>query len=207
MPEKAAFLSFLVASLLLNLAPGPDMMYVLGRSMGQGRRAGIISSLGIFVGCLFHLVAAALGLAALLRSSPLLFHLVRLAGAGYLIYLGINLILHAKNALVGVQVQQDSLRRIFLQGVITNILNPKVAIFFVAFLPQFVDGHGSILLQILLLGMIFDVGGTLVNFAVAIAAGGLGDRLSRNIRIIKWQRRLTGTLFIGLGVRVALARR
>src|SRR5437868_2509775 len=207
MPEKAAFLSFLVASLLLNLAPGPDMMYVLGRSMGQGRRAGIVSSLGIFVGCLFHLVAAALGLAALLRSSPLLFHLVRLAGAGYLIYLGINLILHAKNALVGVQVQQDSLRRIFLQGVITNILNPKVAIFFVAFLPQFVDGHGSILLQILLLGMIFDVGGTLVNFAVAIAAGGLGDRLSRNIRIIKWQRRLTGTLFIGLGVRVARARR
>ena len=105
MPEKAAFLSFLVASLLLNLAPGPDMMYVLGRSMGQGRRAGIVSSLGIFVGCLFHLVAAALGLAALLRSSPLLFHLVRLAGAGYLIYLGINLILHARNALVGVQVQ------------------------------------------------------------------------------------------------------
>src|SRR5207302_7255509 len=131
------------ASLLLNLAPGPDMMYVLGRSMGQGRRAGIVSSLGIFVGCLVHLVAAALGLAALLRSSPLLFHLVRLAGAGYLIYLGINLILHARNALVGVQVQQDSLRGIFLQGVITNILNPKVAIFFVAFLPQFVDARGS----------------------------------------------------------------
>ena len=207
MPEKAAFLSFLVASLLLNLAPGPDMMYVLGRSMGQGRRAGIVSSLGIFVGCLVHLVAAALGLAALLRSSPLLFHMVRLAGAGYLVYLGVNLILHARNALVGVRVQQDSLRRIFLQGVITNILNPKVAIFFVAFLPQFVDARGSIVLQILLLGMIFDVGGTLVNLAVAIAAGGLGDRLSRNIRIIKWQRRLTGTLFIGLGVRVALARR
>ena len=90
---------------------------------------------------------------------------------------------------------------------ITNILNPKVAIFFVAFLPQFVDARGSIVLQILLLGMIFDIGGTLVNFAVAIAAGGLGDRLSRNIRIIKWQRRLTGTLFIGLGVRVALTRR
>jgi threonine/homoserine/homoserine lactone efflux protein len=186
MPDKAAFLSFLVAALLLNLAPGPDMMYVLGRSMGQGRRAGIVSALGIFVGCFFHICAAALGLAALLRSSPLLFHIVRLAGAGYLIYLGISLLLQAKRALEGVAAPQDDLRRIFLQGVVTNILNPKVAIFFVAFLPQFVDPRGSIVLQILLLGMIFDVGGTLVNLAVAVAAGGLGDRLSRSQRIIAW---------------------
>lgn len=207
MPDKAAFLSFLVAALLLNLAPGPDMMYVLGRSMGQGRRAGIVSALGIFVGCFFHICAAALGLAALLRSSPLLFHIVRLAGAGYLIYLGISLLLQAKRALEGVAAPQDDLRRIFLQGVVTNILNPKVAIFFVAFLPQFVDPRGSIVLQILLLGMIFDVGGTLVNLAVAVAAGGLGDRLSRSQRIIAWQRRLTGTLFIGLGLRLGLSRR
>ncbi len=207
MPEKAAFLSFLAAALLLNLAPGPDMMYVLGRSMGQGRRAGIVSALGIFVGCLFHLFAAALGLAALLRSSPLLFHLVKLAGAGYLIYLGINLFLHARDQLQGANVQRDSLRRIFMQGVITNVLNPKVAIFFVAFLPQFVDTRGSIALQIIVLGMIFDIGGTLVNLAVAVAAGGLGDRLSRSQRIVAWQRRLTGTLFIGLGLRLGLSRR
>jgi threonine/homoserine/homoserine lactone efflux protein len=207
MPEKAAFLSFLLAALLLNLAPGPDMMYVLGRSMGQGRRAGIVSALGIFVGCLFHICAAALGLAALLRSSPLLFHMVRLAGAGYLVYLGINLLLHARSALEGAVVQQDALRKIFFQGVITNILNPKVAIFFVAFLPQFVDPRGSMLLQILAMGIIFDIGGTLVNLAVAFASGGLGNRLSRSQRIIAWQRRLTGTLFIGLGLRVGLARR
>jgi threonine/homoserine/homoserine lactone efflux protein len=207
MPEKAVFLSFLVAALLLNLAPGPDMMYVLGRSMGQGRRAGIVSALGIFVGCLFHICAAALGLAALLRSSPFLFHMVRLAGAGYLIYLGINLLLHAKNALEGAAVQQDDLRRIFLQGVITNVLNPKVAIFFVAFLPQFVDPRGSLLLQILALGMIFNAGGTLVNLGVAFASGGLGDRLRRSQHIVVWQRRLTGTLFVGLGLRLGLARR
>jgi len=207
MPEKAAFLSFLAAALLLNLAPGPDMMYVLGRSMGQGRRAGIVSALGIFVGCLFHLFAAALGLAALLRSSPALFHVVRLAGAGYLIYLGIKLLLQAHSQLQGVAPRSDTLRRIFLQGVVTNVLNPKVAIFFVAFLPQFVDPRGSIVVQILLLGMIFDIGGTLVNLGVALAAGGLGDRLARNQRVLQWQRRLTATLFVGLGLRVAFARR
>jgi threonine/homoserine/homoserine lactone efflux protein len=207
MPDKTALISFLVAALLLNLAPGPDMMYVLGRSMGQGRRAGIVSALGIFVGCLFHLFAAALGLAALLRTSPLLFHLVRLAGAGYLVYLGIKLIWDAKRALAGANIQQDGLRRIFLQGVITNVLNPKVAIFFIAFLPQFVDTRGSIALQVLLLGMIFDVGGTLVNLGVAVAAGGLGDRLGRSANLVKWQRRLTGSLFIGLGLRVGLSPR
>jgi threonine/homoserine/homoserine lactone efflux protein len=207
MPEKAAFLSFLVAALLLNLAPGPDMMYVLGRSVGQGRRAGIVSALGIFVGCLFHICAAALGLAALLRSSPLLFHFVRLAGAGYLVYLGINLLLHAKKSLEGVAVQQDDVRRIFLQGVITNVLNPKVAIFFVAFLPQFVNPQGSLFLQILVMGLIFDVGGTVVNLGVAVASGGLGDRLSRSQKLVAWQRRLTGALFVGLGLRLGLAGR
>jgi len=136
-----------------------------------------------------------------------LFHIVRLAGAGYLIYLGINLLLHAKNVLEGVAVQPDELRRIFLQGVITNILNPKVAIFFVAFLPQFVDARGSMLLQILTLGMIFNIGGTIVNLAVAFASGGLGDRLSRSQRIVAWQRKLTGTLFVALGLRVAVSRR
>src|SRR5437764_3635039 len=194
MPEKAACLSFLIAALLLNLAPGPDMMYVLGRSMGQGRRAGVVSALGIFVGCLFHLFAAALGLAALLRSSPALFHVVRLAGAGYLIYLGIKLLLQAHSQLQGVAPRSDTLRRIFLQGVITNVLNPKVAIFFVAFLPQFVDPRASMIQQILVLGMIFNFGGMLVNLAVATASGGLGDRLSRSQHIVARQRRLTGTL-------------
>src|SRR5262249_22648800 len=116
-------------------------------------------------------------------------------------------LLHAKNALEGAVVQRDALRKIFVQGVITNILNPKVAIFFVAFLPQFVDPRGSLLLQILVLGMIFNFGGTLVNLAVAIASGGLGDRLSGSQHIVTWQRRLTGTLSVGLGLRLGLSRR
>src|SRR6516162_3770623 len=142
MPDRTAFLTFLIASLALNLAPGPDMLYVLGRSLGQGRRAGIVSSLGIFVGCLVHIAAAALGLAALLRASVVAFNLIRYAGAAYLIYLGVRMLFSkdAQNTLAsGAATQPASLGRIFMQGVISDVLNPKVAMFFVAFLPQFVN--------------------------------------------------------------------
>jgi len=207
MPEKAAFFTFLFAALMLNIAPGPDMLYVIGRSVGQGRRAGVVSALGVFVGCWVHILAAAFGIAALLRSSPLAFNLVRYAGAAYLIYLGIRMVVKRTN-LASQQLEPEKLVSIFRQGAITNMLNPKVAIFFLAFLPQFIDARrGNVVLQILFLGLIFNVGGTLVNLAVAYAGGTLGELLRRNQRWARLQQWFTGLVFVGLGLRLAWQRR
>jgi threonine/homoserine/homoserine lactone efflux protein len=207
MPEKSAFLTFLIAAFMLNIAPGPDMLYVIGRSVGQGRKAGIVSSLGVFAGCWVHILAAALGIAALLRSSPLAFNVVRYAGAAYLVYLGIRMVLQ-KTDLSSRQLEPGKLGAIFRQGAITNILNPKVAIFFLAFLPQFIDARrGSVFWQILLLGFIFNAGGTMVNLAVAYAGGTLGELLRRNQRVARLQQWFTGLVFIGLGLRLAWQRR
>jgi len=143
----------------------------------------------------------------LLRSSPMAFSAVRYAGAAYLIYLGIKM-LAQKTDLTSQQLKAESLGAIFRQGAITNMLNPKVAIFFLAFLPQFVDARrGNVVLQILLLGLIFNVGGTLVNLAVAYAGGTLGELLRRNQSIARLQRRFTGLIFVGLGLRLAWQRR
>jgi|SRR5580765_6281588 threonine/homoserine/homoserine lactone efflux protein len=207
MPEKAAFFTFLFAALMLNIAPGPDMLYVIGRSVGQGRRAGVVSALGVFVGCWVHILAAAFGIAALLRSSPLAFNLVRYAGAAYLIYLGIRMVVK-RTSLASQQLEPEKLGSIFRQGAITNMLNPKVAIFFLAFLPQFIDARrGSVVPQILFLGLIFNVGGTLVNLAVAYAGGTLGELLRRNQRWARLQQWFTGLVFVGLGLRLAWQRR
>jgi len=207
MPEKTAFFTFLFAAFMLNIAPGPDMLYVIGRSVGQGRKAGIVSSLGVFVGCWVHILAAAVGIAALLRSSPVAFNVVRYAGAVYLIYLGVRMIAQRAN-FSSQQLRPESMVSIFRQGAITNVLNPKVAIFFLAFLPQFVDARrGSVALQILVLGLIFNVGGTLVNLAVAYAGGTLGELLRRNQQFARLQRWFTGLVFVGLGLRLAWQRR
>ncbi|HXE92027.1 MAG TPA: LysE family translocator [Terriglobales bacterium] len=208
MPDQTAFLTFLAAALLLNVTPGPDMLYVIGRSVGQGRKAGVVSAVGIFVGCLVHIVAAAVGLAALLASSAAAFDAVRYAGAAYLICLGVRLLALRNGSLETEALEPASLRSIFWQGVVTNVLNPKVALFFLAFLPQFVDARrGSVAFQILFLGMVFDVGGTLVNLAVAAAGGRLGDLLRRSPRLARWQRWFTGTVFLGLGLRLAWSRK
>jgi len=207
MPEKTAFLTFLVAALMLNIAPGPDMLYVIGRSVGQGRKAGVVSALGIFAGCWLHILAAAVGIAALLRSSPLAFNIVRYAGAGYLFYLGVKIILQ-RGHLEARELAPETLGNIFRQGVITNVLNPKVALFFLAFLPQFIDAtRGSAALQIVLLGLIFDAGGTLVNLLVAYAGGTAGEQLRRSPRLAQIQKWFTGLVFIGLGARLAWQRR
>jgi threonine/homoserine/homoserine lactone efflux protein len=207
MPEKSAFLTFLVASLALNLAPGPDMLYVIGRSVGQGHKAGTVSALGIFAGCWIHILAAAIGLAALVRSSPLAFNAIRYAGAGYLFYLGVRALAQRDHHASG-GLPQENLGRVFRQGVITNVLNPKVGLFFLAFLPQFVDARrGSVAFQILFLGLLFNAGGTLVNVVVAYAGGGVGELLRRNPRFTQIQRWFTGLVFVGLGARLAWQRR
>jgi threonine/homoserine/homoserine lactone efflux protein len=183
------------------------MLYVIGRSVGQGRRAGVVSALGIFCGCWVHILAAAVGIAAILRSSPLAFNTVRYAGAGYLVFLGIRIIVQRGSRLPAREFAPEPLTAIFRQGAITDVLNPKVALFFVAFLPQFVDPRrGSVAIQIILLGFIFVAGGTLVNLAVACAGGAIGELLRRSRRIARIQEWFTGLVFISLGARLAWQR-
>ena len=205
MPGFHSLLLFIAAGLLLNLTPGPDLLYIIGRSLSQGRAAGIVSALGIGAGCLFHITAAALGLSALMRATPLAYDLVRYAGAAYLVYLGARALRSRQNPLEVQALALVSLGKIFRQGVITNVLNPKVALFFLAFLPQFANpAIGPLAPQILLLGAIFTINGTLVCLAVALAASRLGDWLKSRYNVTAWLSRLTGALFIGLGVRLAL---
>lgn len=199
------FSSFFVASLALNLAPGPDMTYVAARALAQGRRAGIISALGIFVGCWFHIGAAAAGIAVLLQTVPQAYTVVRIAGAIYLIYLGVGLIVRAGSASAPAAPGRTSELAMFRQGVLTNVLNPKVALFFLAFLPQFIDpSRGPVALQTLGLGLFFDTSGTLVNMGVAITAARAGGAL-QSARGRAWMQRVSGTVLVGLGARLAVS--
>ncbi|AGC46831.1 homoserine/threonine efflux protein [Myxococcus stipitatus DSM 14675] len=206
--EPTRLLAFLLAGVALNLTPGPDTMYVLARSMGQGRSAGFVSALGICVGGLFHISAAALGLSALLATSAVAFLVVKWVGALYLVWMGVQM-LRSKTGPQAVEgLQPASLWRIFRDGVVTNVLNPKVAVFFLAFLPQFVDpSRGSTGLQFVLLGLLFDATGTLWLVFLAGVAGGFGAWLRRNPRFAAWQQRVTGGVFVALGARLALQER
>jgi threonine/homoserine/homoserine lactone efflux protein len=198
----------MAAALALNLTPGPDMLYVATRSASEGRAAGVVSALGIGAGTLVHIAVVALGLSALLDTVPVAYTIVRLAGAGYLVYLGIRAFIATSDGGDGPRLERASLWRIFRQGVVTNVLNPKVALFFVAFLPQFVDpARGDAALQIVALGLLFDASGTVVNLAVALLASGVARRLRREGRASRWMKRVTGLVFIGLGLKLALSSR
>lgn len=190
-------LLFLTTMLLVNVTPGPDMLYVIARSAGQGRKAGIVSALGIGAGCFFHIFAVALGLAEFLRAVPVAYDAVRYAGAIYLVWIGARMLFSRQMVEGPVAVEPASLRTIFLQGVINNILNPKVALFFLAFLPQFIDPHGSAFRQTVGLGLLFDVSGTAVNLIVAMAAGAAGSLVPAKFRYV------TGGVFVALGLRLA----
>ena len=203
------FWVFALAALLLNLTPGNDMLYVAARSTSQGIKAGIISSLGIMAGCMVHILAAVIGLSAIIAQSALAFNIIKYVGAAYLVYLGIRSIISRKKTFdVKNKMQQQSYTRIFWQGVLTNVLNPKVALFFLAFLPQFINVESKhTALQILFLGTWFNVGGTLVNIMVAILFGKIGTWLSHSPRFIQWQERITGAMLIALGIKVALSKK
>jgi threonine/homoserine/homoserine lactone efflux protein len=206
--DPASLAIFLTATLALNLAPGPDMLYVSTRSLTQGRRAGVISALGIAAGSVVHTVAIASGLAALLRTLPLAYEIVRFAGAAYLIWLGVQALRGTAGPATGQQLGRASDWAIFRQGAVTNILNPKVALFFLAFLPQFVDlTHGSVALQIVVLGCLFNISGTLVNVGVAYLAASAGRWLGARGHVERIFRWLTASVFIGLGLRLALGDR
>ncbi len=208
MPDLPTLTTFMVAALALNFTPGPDMLYVIARSVGQSRAAGIASALGIGAGTLVHTIAAALGLSALLMSLPVAFEVVKWAGALYLIYLGIKT-LRSKGALAAeVPVKIEDLGKVFQQGVLTNVLNPKVALFFLAFLPQFVDrNRGPLALQFIVLGLLFNTSGMAVNIGVALLSSSAGSWLRTRPGFSRAQAWFTGGVFVALGLRLALTER
>jgi threonine/homoserine/homoserine lactone efflux protein len=196
---------FIPAALALVLTPGPVVLYIVTRSVDQGRKAGLVSVLGSELGNLCHVAAAALGLSAILLTSTLAFDLVKYLGAAYLIYLGIRK-LRSKDEVVSDEVKHEPLRRIFSQGVVVAVLNPKTALFFFAFLPQFVDpALGNITLQVLILGLIMVGLATLTDSLYALSAGTAGRWLRGSLRYLRFQRYFTGTVYIGLGLTAAFA--
>lgn len=194
---------FIVAGLLLNLTPGPDMLYVVGTSTAKGTRAGLLAALGIGGGCLVHVALAAIGLSAFIAASPWAFDLVKYLGAGYLVYAGVAL-LRRRRAGSAVDTAVPPAERVFLQGLLVNVLNPKVALFFLAFLPQFIEGgapHKG--WAFAALGAVFAFNGTIVNVAFAALVARMRRTLGASGAAGRWVSRGVGALFIALGVRLA----
>ena len=199
---------FLAAGVLLNLTPGPDTIYILGRSIAQGREAGVASALGVSLGSIFHTCAAALGLSAILATSALAFGTIKLLGGAYLIFLGIKMILDRRKHLsLPSNFRRRTTRAAFRQGIFTNVLNPKVALFFLAFLPQFIDPASNIkVLAFLILGFTFVITGTIWCLVLAWFASSFSERLRANETIAQWLNRMAGALFVFLGLRLATAK-
>lgn len=197
-------LLFVLAGLLLNVTPGPDTLYIVGRSSSQGLRAGATAALGIGAGILVHITAAALGLSALFAASAAAFAAIKLAGAAYLIYVGISLMRSAGSVTAAAPARAPArLRTVFFQGFLTNVLNPKVALFFLAFLPQFVEPDApSKALAFLFLGAIFNLNGTLWNLFVAWSAARVMQGVRRGSAVTKWINRCIGGVFVVLGARL-----
>jgi threonine/homoserine/homoserine lactone efflux protein len=205
-PEASLLGLFVVAAVVLLVTPGPAVLYIVARSVEQGRLAGLVSALGVHVGTLVHVAAAALGVSALLVSSALAFDVVKYLGALYLIYLGLRKLLGWDQRIEGRASAPLSLRRLFGHGVVVNVLNPKTALFFLAFLPQFVDvSKGGVAFQILVLGLIFVGLGVISDGLYAVAAGTAGGWLRRDGRVLRAERYVSGGVFVGLGVTAALA--
>lgn len=201
------FLLYLLAVLTVNLFPGPDMLYIISQSLRHGKTLGLAAALGIGAGCFVHTFGVSLGLSTLLFKSALAFAIVKYLGVCYLLYLGITS-LFSKNSLLLDQKDKPntaSFRKSFAQGFLTNVLNPKVAIFFLAFLPQFVNpsAHYSVGLQMILLGFIFCLSGTIVNILVAFFFGAVKQWLYAHPRTLNLQQKITGFILIGLGLKLA----
>ena len=204
LPAWPVFLGFVVAGLALNIVPGADMSFVIASAARGGRRDGIVAALGIGAGTLVHILAATLGLSAILASSQAAFNLIKWAGAAYLLWIAFSLV-RAQRAKA--EAPRPG-RRLFRTAMLVNILNPKVALFFLAFLPQFVDPAARVpALQILCLGLWFDLAGTLVNIAVALAAAGTAARLRTVAWLGKAARWLAATVIGALAVQLALTAR
>jgi threonine/homoserine/homoserine lactone efflux protein len=205
-PNYSSLLLFVSAALVLLAIRGPAVLYVTSRSIGQGRAAGFVSALGIGVGTLVHVAAAAVGLSALLMSSATAFGAVKYLGAAYLIYLGVQKLRTKESFELSQEAPRTKLSRIFGQGIIVNILNPKTALFFFAFLPQFVDAtRGAVALQILFLGTLFAIMGITSDSLWALFAGTVAQYLKGRARWLNAQRYVSGGMLISLGVATAFA--
>ena len=199
---------FLAAGFLLNLTPGPDTLYILGRSVAQGREAGLASALGISVGSIFHTCAAALGLSAILATSVLAFVAIKLLGGAYLVFLGIKMILDRRRELaLPSNFRRRTTLAAFRQGVLTNVLNPKVALFFLAFLPQFIDPASNMkIAAFMTLGLTFVTTGTIWCLVLTWFASSFSKRFRNNEAVAQWLNRTAGAIFVFLGLRLATAK-
>ncbi len=206
MPDIPNLAIFVAAAIALLITPGPAVLYIVGRSIEQGRTAGFVSTLGIALGSVVHVTFAALGLSALLVQSAIAFTVVKYAGAAYLIILGIRTLSDRAEAGAIRQVESVSLSRVFAQGLVVNLLNPKAALFFFAFLPQFVSPEsGPVVTQVLFLGALF-IGMAIVSDGMyALVAGTAAEFLSGNVRIARLQKTLAGTIYLVLGITTAVA--
>ena len=206
LPELGSLGVFVVAAVLLLVTPGPAVLYIVARSIHEGRRAGLVSVLGVHTGTLVHVAGAAAGLSALLAASATAFTVVKYLGAAYLIYLGVRRLLAATIATAPGEMPRISLRRAYLDGVVVNVLNPKTALFFLAFLPQFVDlSRGHVGTQILVLGGLFVSLGLITDGSYALTAGSAAQWLRRHQRFVAGERWVSGGMYIGLGVAAAVA--
>jgi threonine/homoserine/homoserine lactone efflux protein len=202
LPQVAGFLAVAV---MLTLAPGPDNLMVIALGMARGRRAGLAFGLGCALGCLNHTLLAALGVSALVAASPLAFTILRIAGGLYLIWLGAQAIARARPSAGPPPVADDALSRLFAKGLLANAINPKVILFFLAFLPQFVEtarGHAG--WQIAQLGAVFTLETVIVFGAMGWFAGRFGERLARHPAVGVWLDRIAGGIFVALGIRLAI---
>lgn len=205
MIEPAKFLLFMGVSWALIIAPGPDMIYVITRGVAHGRRAGILSAVGVVCGILVHTTAAAFGLTLILQTSAFAFLFVKFAGAAYLIYLGIRAWLEKSTFILETSSSAVTSQTLFWQGVLSNVLNPKIAIFFLAFLPQFVDqGSSQVTSQMVLLGLTFACFGLCFLLVIGYSSGTIGKWLTGRPQYARFFQRLAGGILIGLGMRLAL---
>ena len=208
MPDPVLLAGFVAASLIVLIVPGPGVLYVVTRSATHGFRAGIASTLGLSAGAFVHVVFAALGLSALLVASSTAFGIVKIAGAAYLIYLGVRAIFFERDTPLGQMPAPLPLSRLFTDGVVISMFNPKLAVFFLAYLPQFVDpARGNVTAQILTLGLIYCTLSILSDGTYALLAGRIRARLTGSERARAWTRRLSGSVYVGLGINTALSGR
>jgi threonine/homoserine/homoserine lactone efflux protein len=199
---------FVAAALLLNVTPGPDTALVVGQSMRHGIRGGVLAALGVSAGCYVHIAAAAIGLSALLLTSALAFTVIKWIGVCYLCYVGLRMLLARETSFQAAGDQPRVSNSIFWQGFLTNVLNPKVALFFLAFLPQFIDANApQKALAFVVLGLIINVGGTAWLLMMAWAASRTTSAIRDSTRIKLWLERAIGTMFVALGVKLALSER
>jgi threonine/homoserine/homoserine lactone efflux protein len=201
------YLQFVCACMVLLIVPGPDLAFLLGRTIAQGRKAGIFVTLGLNFGAYVHLTATVLGLSALMAASPIAFKAVKWAGAAYLVWIGFQAILGASGMLniEGGEGENRKFRALFWQGFLTNVLNPKVALFFLAFLPQFVDvTRSNKALQLMILGVTLNVLAIVYNLGLVYFASAATLRLRKNQKIFLWMNRAMGVMFILLGIRLVI---